>query len=226
MLLPPILRVDPSSPLSPGTLEQACGIIRSGGVIAYPTETVYGLGADPFHPEAVERIYAIKGRDRSKPLILLVPDEQTLQDLIDHIPDSARQLMDRFWPGPLTLVFKASSRLPAAVSGEGQTVALRISNHPLVRALLVHLKAPLTSSSANRSQEPPAQSAQDVLAQLGPSVDLILDTGPSANALPSTVVDVSTGDPVLLRPGRIPFEQIIRATRSSDARRRTPESHP
>ena len=205
--VPSILRVDPAAP-SPEALKQACAVIRSGGVIAYPTETVYGLGSDPFNPEAVERIYAIKGRDRSKALILLVPDEQTLQDLTEHIPDPARRLMDRFWPGPLTLIFKASPRLPATVLGGGQTVALRISSHPLVRALLSHLRAPLTSSSANRSQEPPAQSAQDVLAQLGSSVDLILDAGPSENALPSTVVDVSTGNPILLRQGRIPFDQI------------------
>ncbi len=216
MSLPLIHRVHPASS-SPEAFEQACEVIRSGGVIAYPTETVYGLGADPFNSEAVDRIYAIKGRDASKALILLVPDEQTLHDLTEHIPDSARPLIDRFWPGPLTLIFKASPRLPANVLGGGNTIALRISSHPLVRVLLTHLKAPLTSSSANRSHEPPAQSAQEVLTQLGSSVDLILDAGPSENTLPSTVVDISTGDPILVRPGRIPFSQIIHLVSSSYA---------
>ena len=181
--------------------QRACERLREGGVIVVPTETVYGLGADAFDPCAVRRVYAIKGRNFAKPLSLLVSDERMLWEVVAAVPDVAKALMRRFWPGPLTLVFKASDAVPREALGSGETVAVRISSSPVVRKLLDLYGRPLTATSANRSGCRPARSAQEAMAQVGEGVDLILDGGPSGNEAPSTVVDVSEGEARILRQG-------------------------
>ncbi|MCK5119086.1 MAG: threonylcarbamoyl-AMP synthase [Candidatus Latescibacteria bacterium] len=181
--------------------QRACEVLCEGGVIVVPTETVYGLGADAFDPGAVRRVYAIKGRDFAKPLSLLVSDERMLREVVAAVPDVARELMRRFWPGPLTLVFKASDAVPREALGGGDTVAVRLSSSPVVRTLLDLYGRPLTATSANRSGCGPARSAQEAMAWVGEGVDLILDGGPSGNEAPSTVVDVSEGEARTLRQG-------------------------
>ena len=181
--------------------ERACEVLQGGGVIVVPTETVYGLGADAFNPSAVRRVYAIKGRDFAKPLSLLVSDERMLREVVAAVPDVAKTLMRRFWPGPLTLVFKASDAVPREALGGGETVAVRLSSSPVVRRLLDLYGRPLTATSANRSGCGSARSAQEAMAQVGEEVDLIFDGGPSGNEAPSTVVDVSGGEARTLRQG-------------------------
>ena len=200
----PILTAD-----EPGIVETA-DRIRSGGVVVYPTETVYGLGADPFNPVPFERVFSVKGRETEKGLILLIRGRQDLDALVANIPPAAVVLMDAFWPGPLTLVFPASPSLPEHLPGSTPTIALRTSDAPVSSALLRHVGGPITSTSANRSGRSPARSAREALEDLGSDVDLILDGGPSTDPRPSTLIDVSRGIPELLRAGRIPETEIHR----------------
>ncbi len=181
--------------------QRACEVLRGGGVIVLPTETVYGLGADAFDPDAVRRVYAIKGRDFAKPLSLLVSDERMLREVVAAVPEVAQELMRRFWPGPLTLVFKASDAVPREALGGGETVGVRISSGPVVQRLLELYGRPLTATSANRSGCEPAHSAQEAMAQVGDGVDLVLDGGLLEDEMPSTVVDVSEGEARTLRHG-------------------------
>ncbi|MDA0745379.1 MAG: L-threonylcarbamoyladenylate synthase [bacterium] len=197
-------------PDEPG-LQRTIDCIRNGGLVAYPTETVYGLGADPFNPTSLERIFAVKGRDAGKSIILLIPNTEHLNALVSHIPDTGQTLIDTFWPGPLTLVFQARKDLPQHMLGPGNTIALRISDAPVTQSLLALLNAPLTSTSANRSGSPPAQSASEALQAFSPDVDLILDGGPSTDTRPSTLVRVSTNQPEILREGRISSQSIHQA---------------
>ena len=200
----PVLTAD-----EPGIVQSA-DRIRTGGVIVYPTETVYGLGADPFDRPAFERIFDLKGREAEKGLILLVRGRQDLDALAAHVPPAAEVLIDAFWPGPLTLVFPASPHLPEHLLGSTSSLALRMSDAPLAGALLHHVGGPVTSTSANRSGQPPVRSALEAADVLGRDVDLILDGGPSIDLRPSTIVDVSGSSPRILRPGRIPETEIRR----------------
>ena len=200
----PILTAD-----EPGIVRTA-DRIRSGGVVVYPTETVYGLGADPFNPVAFERIFSLKGREAEKGLILLIRGRRDLDTLVADIPRAAEVLMDAFWPGPLTLVFPASPSLPDHLVGSTSTIALRVSDAPMASALLRHVGGPITSTSANRSGLPPARSAREALDTLGRNVDLILDGGTAPDSRPSTLVDVSVPHPRILRPGRISETDINR----------------
>ncbi|MSS70439.1 MAG: threonylcarbamoyl-AMP synthase [Candidatus Latescibacteria bacterium] len=198
----PILSVD-ATRFDPDALRAAAAAVRRGGVIAYPTETVYGLGADPFDEAAVRRTFDLKGRGAEKALILLIRGEADLSHVATEVTETARRLMEAFWPGPLTLVLKASSGLPKALLGGGETVAVRVSSHPVARALVDLVGGPITSTSANPSGQPPARSAAEVAAVFGEGIDLIVDGEPSADDRPSTVVDVSGPLPILLREGKI-----------------------
>ena len=194
----------------PGIL-RASGCVRTGGLIAFPTETVYGLGADPHNTDAVERLFDAKGRDPSKAILLLIPSPHSLSSLVAHVPAPARILMDAFWPGPLTLVFQAKPGLSPRLLGGGHTLGVRLSNAPLVRELLDHLGGPITGTSANRSGAPPARSASDAAGQLGDRIDLILDGGPAPDRRPSTVVDVSGEGVQVRRAGPISSSQVWHA---------------
>lgn len=200
----PILTAD-----DPGIVETA-DRIRSGGVVVYPTETVYGLGADPFNPSAFDRIFTLKGRETEKGLILLIRGRPDLDALVANIPRAAEVLMDAFWPGPLTLVLPASPNLPDHLLRFASTLALRMSDAPVASSLLRHAGGPVTSTSANLAGKPPARSAREALDTLGGDVDLILDGGTSPDSRPSTLVDVSVPTPRILRPGRIAETDINR----------------
>ena len=193
---------------TPQNINQAADIIKNGGLIAYPTETVYGLGADPHNDEAVQRIFTAKGRAEDKGIILLIRGVDDLSALVRVVSPTAQILIEAFWPGPLTLVFRANRGLSPALLGGRDTIALRHSSSPIATQLLTTLGGPLTSTSANRSTEPPAHSASEVQNALGEHLDLILDGGPSDSTLPSTLVDVSTDRAILLREGAVSAQKL------------------
>jgi len=188
-------------------IRQAADLVQSGGLIAYPTETVYGLGVDPFNPDALRRLYTLKQRDASRPLILLVTGPNDLTRLVTAVSADARGLIEAFWPGALTLVFHAAL-LPEGVASSAGTIALRQSGSQVAQSLLDLLTGPLTSTSANRHGMPPAQSAEEVADALGEEVDLILDGGVLGSRPPSTLVDLTSTPPAILRKGPITAEQV------------------
>ena len=190
---------DPDSPV----LQEAAALLVSGQLVAFPTETVYGLGADGLNPEAVARIYAAKGRPATNPVILHVAEAAAALPLVALWPEAAQRLADRFWPGPLTLVLTASERVPAIVRAGGPSVALRCPDHPIALALIRAANRPLAAPSANRSQHLSPTRAEHVASSLGEAVDLILDAGPTAAGLESTILDLRGDRPRILRPGPI-----------------------
>ena len=192
-----------SGPEDPAILG-AAALLRAGGLVAFPTETVYGLGADGLNPEAVARIYAAKGRPATNPVILHVADIAGARALVSTWPKAAQALARRFWPGPLTLVLPASEAVPAIVRAGGPSVALRCPSHPVALALIRATGRPLAAPSANRSQHLSPTQARHVAGSLGEAVDLILDGGPTEAGLESTILDLSGNRPRILRPGPIP----------------------
>lgn len=202
----PALTVDLNHP-DPSLVSRAAGVIRDGGIVAFPTDTFYGLAADPFNRAAVERLFKIKGRDPSKPILLLIARANSLIDLVEDIPPAAEILIGRFWPGPLTLVFKASSRFSDVLTGSAGKVGIRLPHSTLATRLIEAAGFPLTATSANLSGEPSPTSAQEVVRMLAGSVDLILDGGVCA-PIPSTVLDVTCHPPAILREGRISAEML------------------
>ena len=181
----------------------AAEAVLRGGVIAFPTDTVYGLGCSLFDVSAVEMVARLKRRDLSLAVISLIPEPRQAYGLATEISDLARRLMDRHWPGPLSLVFRASAIVPARVRGAGGTVALRCPRDLLCQRLLARICGPVVSSSANLSGQPPAQSAEEVLRVFGNQLDLVLDGGPRLGGTASTLVDVSGPRPRLLRSGAL-----------------------
>ena len=191
----------------PAAIARAAEILRRGGVIAFPTDTVYGIGAHGLNGEAVERLYVIKGRPGEKAIPLLLASADDVMQAAREVPPAGRALMRRYWPGALTLVLPKQPHLPLAVTAT-DTVAVRVPNHPVVRALIRALGAPLAATSANRSGEPELLDAQAIAGALGAQLDLILDGGALAGGVPSTVVDVTVEPPRVLRAGAIPSEEI------------------
>jgi L-threonylcarbamoyladenylate synthase len=187
---------------------KAVAVLRRGGLVAFPTETVYGLGADATNAHAVARIFAAKGRPTSNPLIVHVADQTVAQRYAAVWPESARQLARAFWPGPLTLVVpKRDLIVPQATAGLS-TVGLRSPDHPLALELLRHFDGPIAAPSANRSTRVSPTTAKHVRDELGDSVDYILDGGPCRVGIESTVLDLSGDAPTILRPGAVTAEQI------------------
>lgn len=192
--------------------EQGIEILRGGGVIAFPTDTVYGLGADAFNATAVARIYEIKGRPTERQFPLLIADMASLAVLADAPPEIASYLAERFWPGGLTLVLPGRDSLPAHLA-RGPGIAVRIPDHSLCLALIRGLGNPIVGTSANISGAPPALTASEIRQQLGGKIDLVIDGGRCASERESTVVDVTHQMPMILREGIIPSFEIDRAYR-------------
>ena len=178
-------------------------VVRAGGVIAYPTDTFYGLGADPGNREAVKRLFSIKGRRTDQPILLLLSDRNEVHAWASSVTPSAERLMDRFWPGPLTLVFPAAAHVLPELTGGSGKIGLRVPGNSRTRSLLHALGTALTGTSANRSGGRDLRTAEEVMAEIGDRVDLVLDGGPAVGDLPSTVVDVSTEPPRIIRQGII-----------------------
>ncbi len=191
-------------------IERGIEVLKSGGVIAFPTDTVYGLGADAFNAGAVDRIYDIKGRPRDRQFPLLIADIGSLVMLAGEIPETARFLAGRFWPGGLTMVFPVAPSLPAHLAA-GPGIAVRIPDHPVCLALIRGLGKPVIGTSANPSGQQAALAAVDVRQQLASKVDLIIDGGRCPGGKESTVVDVTGKAPVILREGILPAHEIERA---------------
>ena len=189
-------------------LAQACAVLQAGGVVAFPTETYYGLAVDPFNPAALSRLFALKGRSADKPVLLIVDNPSQLGSLVAEIPPPFTLLMEKFWPGPLTLVFPGLTSLPELLTGCRGSVGLRVSSHPVARQLVRAFGRPITATSANFSGQPAAVAASDVRGQLGPGVDSILDGGETPGGQGSTLLGYQEGKVCLLRAGIIPFAQI------------------
>lgn len=190
------------------SLNRAGAIIRSGGLVAFPTETVYGLGADAFCPAAVKKIFEAKGRPGDNPLIVHIASADKLSEIVCEIPPEAQLLLNRFTPGPLTLVLKKSKNIPYEVTAGLDTVGVRIPSHPAARAFIKAAGRPIAAPSANRSGCPSPTTAQHVLADLDGKVELILDGGSCAVGVESTVLSMTGSIPVLLRPGGVTLEQL------------------
>jgi L-threonylcarbamoyladenylate synthase len=202
-------RVDPQRP-DEATIARAAEILRGGGLVAFPTETVYGLGANALDPAAVDRIYAAKGRPLFNPLIVHVADADHVRDVAAAWPDNAERLARAFWPGPLTLVLPKRPEVPSSVTAGLDTVAVRVPSHPVARALLTAARVPVAAPSANRSTEVSPTTGSHVEKSLGHAVDLILDAGPTTVGIESTVVDLTSDPPAVLRPGMITREDLAR----------------
>jgi L-threonylcarbamoyladenylate synthase len=209
-------------------MAEAATIICAGDLVAFPTETVYGLGADALNPSALRRIYEVKGRPAGNPLILHVAGREQLALVAAAVPGVAAILIDAFWPGPLSLVLPKSARVPDLATGGLATVAVRMPGHPVALALIRESDTPLAAPSANRSGRPSPTAAQHVFDDLQGCIPLILDGGPTAIGVESTVLDVTCTPPVLLRPGGIPREAIeaviglVRTTADASLRQRSP----
>lgn len=202
-----VIPVDAGSP-EPAVIRDAADLLRQGDVVVFPTETVYGLGADVFQPAALARIFAAKGRPLSDPLIVHIAEERALEDLVATIPQTARLLARAFWPGPLTLLLPRGPRVPRVVTAGLETVAVRMPAHPVARALIVELGSPIAAPSANRFMHISPTTAGHALADLRGRVPLILDGGPSQVGVESTILDLGAGPPTILRPGGISLEQL------------------
>ena len=189
-------------------IEKAAGILRKGGLVAFPTETVYGLGADGLNASACKKIYEAKGRPSDNPLILHIGNISQLKDIVCDIPECAVKIIDRFWPGPVTLVFRKKSIVPDSVSGGLNTVAVRFPSNPVARAIINAAKTPVAAPSANTSGKPSPTRAKHVLHDMDGKIDMIIDGGSCEVGLESTIVDVTGKKPVILRPGGITKEML------------------
>ncbi|MER6031000.1 L-threonylcarbamoyladenylate synthase [Streptomyces sp. NPDC001851] len=212
-------------------IEQAAGVLRAGGLVAFPTETVYGLGADAEDPAAVARIFQVKERPPSHPLIVHIGGADLLDDWVEDVPATARLLAERFWPGPLTLVLRRGRRVPLEATGGLETVAVRVPDHPVALALLSAFGGGVTAPSANRFGQVSPTTANHVRAELGDAVDFVLDGGPCEVGVESTIVDATGESPSILRPGGVTREDLEAVLGSplavhSTSRVRVPGQHP
>lgn len=206
----PVWRVDPSQPCG-GIPAEAAQILGRGGVLIYPTETFYGLGADPSSELAVRRIFSIKGREFRKPLPLIADRLESVRRVVSEWSSEALRLAECFWPGPLTLLLTLNGPFPPLLHGGTGKIALRVSSHPVASALAARAGGLLISTSANKSGQPAVSDLRDLPTELGNSVDGILDGGTLQGDLPSTLVDVTVSPPQLLREGVIPWARILNA---------------
>ena len=189
-------------------LARAAALIRRGELVAFPTETVYGLGANALDEAAVEKIFAAKGRPFADPLIVHLASVDDVASVTAAIPPGGRELMRAFWPGPLTLIMPRGAAVPRRVTAGRDTVAVRVPAHPVANALLVRAGVPIAAPSANRFSRPSPTTAAHVADDLGDLIDLILDGGPTTHGVESTVLDLTTDRPVVLRPGAVTLEAL------------------
>ena len=189
-------------------IEKAAAILRSGGLVAFPTETVYGLGADALNPEAIKKIFSAKGRPQDHPLIVHLADASHLERWAREIPITAQALAERFWPGPLTLILRRAEDVPDSVTGKQDTVGLRVPAHPVAHALLQAFGGGIAAPSANRFGRISPTTAEHVRAELGGQVDMVLNGGSCDLGIESTIVDLTGSQPALLRPGKISASEL------------------
>ncbi|MCR4401181.1 MAG: L-threonylcarbamoyladenylate synthase [Firmicutes bacterium] len=202
-----VVRLDPGRP-DVGVIRRAAGIIRAGGLVAFPTETVYGLGANGLSASAVARIFAAKGRPQDNPLILHVATPEDARRVVAGIPPLAQRLMERFWPGPLTLVLPKRPEVPDEVTAGLPTVGVRMPDNTIALTLIAETGVPIAAPSANVSGRPSPTSAEHVVADLAGRIDMVLDGGSSTVGVESTVIDMTSSPPQVLRPGGVSVEEL------------------
>ncbi|MGD0069970.1 MAG: L-threonylcarbamoyladenylate synthase [Candidatus Bathyarchaeia archaeon] len=202
-----LLKVDPENP-DPAKIQTAAQIIQKGGLVAFPTETVYGLGADALNPDAVLALFEAKKRPLDNPPIVHVANASEVYKLAKHVSKKAELLMEKFWPGPLTLVFKRSSIVPDVTVAGLDTVAIRMPKHKVALALIKQSNRPIAAPSANLAGRPSPTTAKHVYEDLNGRIDAILDSGPTIIGVESTVLDLSVDPPMVLRPGGTTFEAL------------------
>lgn len=222
-----VLKVSPDRP-GPGAIRKATAVLRAGGIVAFPTETVYGLGADVFNPDAVVRIFQAKGRPPDNPLIVHIARIEQLNHIVKHIPPPAQKLTNTFWPGPLTLILERKSIVPDIVTAGLDTVAVRMPKHNVPMALINELSHGIVGPSANTSGRPSPTTAEHVYSDLNGRIEMILDAGPTKIGLESTVIDFTTTPPALLRSGGLTREQVeqvigrLQTTKKEELLKRSP----
>ncbi len=200
--MPEILKVE-ANISEEFVLSRAADILAAGGIIAYPTETFYGLGADATNEKAIRKIYGLKGRNFNNPIAIIIDTEENLFPLVSEVPSAAFILMKEFWPGPLTIVFKASDKISPLLTAQTGKIGIRISSHKGAMALAQKLGRPLTATSANLSGAPECSSAAEVVRQIGQKVDAVVDMGETAGGRGSTIIDATTDPLQILREGII-----------------------
>lgn len=203
-----LLKTDPRNP-DAEILAEASGILRRGGMIAFPTETFYGLAVDASQEAAVEKIFRIKGRESGNPVSVIVDSPEGVIPLVAEIPETARGLMEKFWPGPLTLVFHAASPVSVRLTGGTGKIGIRVSSHPIAQLLAERLSGPITATSANPSGGRECTTPEEVIHLLGTGLDAILDGGPTQGGMGSTVLDITAFPPAVLRAGAVSPREIL-----------------
>ena len=204
-----VISVDPLSP-EKDVISLAVSVIKNGGIVAYPTDTIYGLGVNIFNEEALRKLYRVKKRSFNKPTGVLICEEAQLYNIAADCCKSAKLLMKAFWPGALTIVFPASVKLSRILTGNSETIGVRIPKNRIAVSLIRQSGMPITSPSANITGNSPSLCREEILKELNGEIDMIIDGGRSNSAVPSTVVDLSGKDPVIIRHGRISQTEIER----------------
>ena len=202
-----VLKIDPDASLKDHT-KRICNILGDGGVIAFPTDTYYGLGVNPFNTKGISRIFEIKSRKINKPLLVLVASEAQVDQLAQNRSREANLLIKKFWPAPLTLIFNAVPELPDILTAGSRKVGIRLPGNKWTRRLIQEVGCPLTATSANRNNETNLQTADEVAQTFGSKIDLIIDPGPAPGGKVSTLLDTTVSPPVLLRHGAITQHEI------------------
>lgn len=203
-----MVKIQDTAEIRDEELAEAAQILRDGGLVAFPTETVYGLGANALNEEAAKKIYAAKGRPSDNPLIAHISCMEELEPLVKEIPEAGRKLAEAYWPGPLTMIFPKSSIVPYGTTGGLETVAVRMPSDPVANRLIHLAKVPVAAPSANTSGRPSPTTAQHVWQDMNGRIEMILDGGPVGIGVESTIVDVSGEVPTLLRPGAVTMEML------------------
>lgn len=206
----PVVKTDSDA----ASITKAAAIVRAGGVVAYPTETFYGLGADIRNERALEKLYAIKGRDFNKPISIIIGSRGDLTRFAREITPTAETIMDLFWPGGVTLLFEAARDLSERLMAGTGKIGIRLSSNPIATLLARNLSGAITATSANRSGGEECASAQEVIAALGETVDAVVDGGRTQGGAGSTIVDTTVDPPVVIREGIIPSSELHRGIRN------------
>ena len=202
-------------PCSMADLNRAVSVLNGGGVVAFPTETYYGLAVDPLNPLALNHLFSLKQRAITKPILTLVDDRKSLSSLVQNIPILYEPLMEEFWPGPLTLIFPARLNLPTLLTAGTSTIGVRQSSHPFARQLLRAFGRPLTATSANISGRAAAVDAYEVKAQFGAKIDMVFDGGKTPGIVGSTIIGLEGDKLTLIREGVIPFTDILQVCKKT-----------
>ncbi len=202
-----VIKVDPLAP-DPLIISEAALLINRDGVVVFPSETLYGIGVNALSENAIRRVFKIKDRDNGKPIPILIHKKEVLSEFVSYIPEKAENLIEKFWPGGLTIIFEASPKLPSLLTGNTGKIGIRISNNPIAQELVKQADIPITATSANISGQKGCTTALEVYESLGNRVDLVLDGGKTKSPLGSTVIDVTCTPIKIIREGVVQLEEL------------------